>query len=103
MPPETSDREIFADLPGKKRQGKGGNGEEKNENCEREGGKLKIEGGKKEKDRNLFIYFFIFYFLFYFILFFFTFQNDENLFWATKIEIFYREKAFHTGKCFFPM
>ena len=26
---------------------KGGNGEEKDENCEREGGKLKMEGGKK--------------------------------------------------------
>ena len=68
-----------------------------------------MEGGKKEKGRNLFIYFiyfFIFYFLFYFILFFSLFKTMKICFGATKIEIFYREKAFHTGKCcvkcFFP-
>ena len=42
--PQTSDREISADLPGKKRQGKKrkeGNGEEKKEKCKRE--KRKVE------------------------------------------------------------
>ena len=40
-PPETSDQEISADLPGKKREGKRGeNLEEKKENCNREGGKV---------------------------------------------------------------
>ena len=52
-PPETSDREYFADLLGKKRQGKkrkrGENGEEKKGNCKEEGGKLKMEGGKVSK------------------------------------------------------
>ena len=45
--PQTSDREIFADVTGKKRQGKKGkrdeNWEEKKENCKREGGKLEME------------------------------------------------------------
>ena len=52
MPPETSDREIFADLLGKERQGKKEKGvkiEKKKENCKREGGKLKMEGGKVTK------------------------------------------------------
>ena len=43
-PPETSEREISADVLGKKRQGKKGkrgeNCEENKENCKREGGKL---------------------------------------------------------------
>ena len=42
-PPETSDREIFGDVSGKK--GKRG------ENCEREGVKLEMEVGKVIKQR----------------------------------------------------
>ena len=52
MPPETSDREISADLPGKKearKNVKGGNGEEMKENCKRKGGKLKRKEEKVEK------------------------------------------------------
>ena len=48
-PPETSDREIFADVTGKMKQGKKVEREEKKENCKREGGKLKMEGGKVTK------------------------------------------------------
>ena len=59
MPPETSDREIFADLPGKKRQGKNG-----------KGGKRKMEKKRRKivkgKEREGGI----------------TFQNEENLFWG---------------------
>ena len=40
-PPPTSDQEISVDLPGKKRQGKGENGEEKKENYISKGGKWK--------------------------------------------------------------
>ena len=39
-PPETSDREIFADVSGKKRQGKKGK-------LRRKGGKLEMEAGKR--------------------------------------------------------
>ena len=59
-PPETSDQEIFADLPGKKRQGKKGkwgNGEENS-----------------------------------------LFKMTKICFGSTKMEIFYREKAFTPGK-----
>ena len=38
--PETSDWEISADVSGKERQGKRENETEKNENREREGGKM---------------------------------------------------------------
>ena len=54
-----------------------------------------MEGGKKEKDRNLFIYFFYFFYFLFLILFyliFFTFQNDENLFWG------YQNRNFLPGK-----
>ena len=43
MLPETSDREISADLPGKKRNKKK---VKKKENRKREGGKLKTDGKK---------------------------------------------------------
>ena len=64
----TSDREISADLSGKKEaREKGQNGEEKNENCKRESGKLKMEGGKSSKmRRGLFFFFFFFFFAFHF-------------------------------------
>ena len=65
MPPETSDREISADLPGKERQGgKRENGVEKKENRKREGGKLNMEWRKSYKMRRGLFFFF-----------FFTFQN----------------------------
>ena len=44
VPPETSDREIFADLPVKERQ-KRENGAKNKANRKREGGKLKMERG----------------------------------------------------------
>ena len=78
-PPETSDREFSADLPGKKRQGKKGkrgvNCEEKNINCKREGRKLKMEGGKVKKMR-----------------------RGPFCFRSTKMEISYWEKTFHEGE-----
>ena len=40
-PPDASDLEISADLPGKERQGKTESGEEKKENLKREGGNWK--------------------------------------------------------------
>ena len=46
-PPETSDREIFADVSGKKRQGKKGKGVK----IEKKGGKLEMEAGKRQKKR----------------------------------------------------
>ena len=50
VPPETSDWEVSANLPGKKRQGKNGKGVKiEKENCKKEGGKLKMEGGKITK------------------------------------------------------
>ena len=88
-PPETFDQEIFADLPGKKRQGKckrGENEEEKKENCKREGGKLKKEGKSCKMSRGPFFFFFFFFFLL------FTFQNDKNLFWV------YQNGNFLSGK-----
>ena len=97
-PPETSDREIFADLSRKKRQGKTGkrgeNGEkseEKKENCKREGGKLKKEGGKVTKWLQNKRTFFFFFWLF-------TFENDNNLFWVYQNGNFLLEKIFHAGK-----
>ena len=82
-PPETSDREISADLSGKKRQGKNGkgeNGEEKKENCNREGGK-----SLKMRRRLLFFFFSLF-------------KMTKICFGCTKMEIFYREKGIHAGK-----
>ena len=50
VPPETSDREISADLPRKKearKKGERGKMEKKRrKNCKKEGGKLKMKGGK---------------------------------------------------------
>ena len=83
MPPETSDWEISADLPGKKRQGKQGNGV-KMENKRRKIVKGKLENWKwkvekLQNEERTFFFFFVFCFLFYFVLFCFflllTFQN----------------------------
>ena len=57
-PPETSDREIFADVSGKKRQGKKGKGVK----LRRKGGKLEMEVGKRQKKRwGPFFFFFHFW------------------------------------------
>ena len=69
---------------------KGENGEEKKENCKREGGKLKMEGGKSSKMRRGHIFFFFFCFS--------LFKTMKICFEATKMEIFYGEKAFHARK-----
>ena len=61
------------------------NGEEKKENQKRKGGKLKMKGGKLQNDKFLF-------------LFPFTFKTTEICSGSTKMGIFYREKAFQTGK-----
>ena len=61
-PPETSHREISADLLGKKRQGKNvKGGEEKKENCKREGGKIK-NGREKLKNEERTFFFLAFHF-----------------------------------------
>ena len=57
-PPETSDREIFADVSGKKRQGKKG----KWWKLSRKGGKLEMEAGKRQKKRWGPFFFFAFHF-----------------------------------------
>ena len=75
-PPEISDWEISADLSGKKQQGKKCKRGENGDDCKREGGKLKMEGGKSSTMRRGLFFFFFFFFLL------FTFQNDENLFWV---------------------
>ena len=69
----------------------------KKENWKREGGKLKMEGGKvQNKERTFYFYLFIYLFFFFFSLF--TFQNHWNLFWVYQMGIFYQEKAFQAGK-----
>ena len=65
-PPGTSHREISADLPGKKRQGKKGKlRKKKKENKKREGGKSKNERRKSSKLRRG-LFFFFFFFAFHF-------------------------------------
>ena len=65
---------------------KGGNGAEKNENCKREGGKLKMEGGKVPKwGADFFFFFFL------------LFKTTKICFGCTKMEISYREKRYHAG------
>ena len=92
-PPETSDREISADIAGKKEaRKKRENGQEKKENRKREGGKLQMEGWKVEKLQNEERTFFFWFFLLL------TFQNHINLFLVYQNGNFYREKAFHAGK-----
>ena len=64
VPPETSEREIFADVSGKKGKEVKIWEEKKRENCKREGGKLEMEVGKViERGEELFFFFF---FAFYF-------------------------------------
>ena len=86
-PPETSDREIFADdreKRGKEKNGKGvkiENWEEKKESCKRGGGKLEMEVGKViKRGEDPFLLFFFFVLFCFFLLF--TFENNVNLFWV---------------------
>ena len=76
--------------------GKEKNGEEKKDNCKREGGKLKMEGRKVIKwGEDLFLFFFKFIYLF--LNFFFTFHFSKPVKFVLglpKWKIFYREKAF---------
>ena len=88
-------------------------------NRKREGGKLKMDGGKlqkKKKEKKMrrgedflffffsFLFFFFFFFfsfgfvLFLFLFLLFTFKTTEICFGCTKMGIFYRKKVFHTGK-----
>ena len=95
--PKTSDREISADLPGKKRQGKKGKGV-KIEKKRRKNVKWKVEKLQNE-ERTFFIFFYLFIYLFiYFFFCFSLFKTTTIRFWSTKMEIFYQEKAFHTWK-----
>ena len=73
MPPETSDREIFVDVSGKKRQGKKGKGV-KIEKKRRKIVKGRVENWKWKLEKFLLV----------------TFENDGNLFGSTKMGIFYR-------------
>ena len=98
LPPETFDREISANLPGKNRQGKKGKGvkinwEEKKENRKRGGGKFENRRWKIYKMmRGPFFFFFFFFFTSHLI-----FKTTKICFGSTKMEIFYGEQAFHAG------
>ena len=88
---ETSDREISADLSGKREARKKGKMEQKRRKIEKEKGKAENENGinKKYKMRRG---------TFFFLLFFFSlFKTTEICFGSTKMRIFYLEKAFHAG------
>ena len=67
------------------------NGEEKTENCKREGGK--IENGRRESSKMRRGAFF-----FFFLSLLFTFQNDKKLFRVYHNGNFLSGKAFHAGK-----
>ena len=90
---------IYYICPRKKQAPKSTNkyGEEKKENCKKEGGKLKMEGRKVRKwgFLLLLLLFFSFFFFFFFFWLLFTFQNDQNLFWVYQNGNFLPEKAFH--------
>ena len=105
-PPETSDREIFVDVSGKKearKKGKRGkNWEEKKENCK---GRWKIGNGSrksyKKKELRTLLFCFVFLFVCLFVCFFFCFsllKTTEICFGSTKMGILYREKAFYGGE-----
>ena len=98
---ETSDQEISADLPGKKRQGKKEKGvkiEKKRRKIVKgkvENWKWKVEKLKNEKKKWGEDFFFCFVFVFCFPLFK---KTTKISFGSTKMEIFYREKVFHAWK-----
>ena len=88
VPPETSDREISAELPGKKRQGKRGEIEKKRRKIVKgkvENRKRIVEKLQTEERTPLFFSFSLF-------------KMTKISFGSTKMEIFYREKAFDAGK-----
>ena len=105
VPPETSDREISADLSGKKRQGRNVKGM-KVEKKRRKivNGRWKIENGRMEKFQNeerTFFSFFVCLFVCLLVCLFFAFHFSKTTkicFGCTKVEIFYPEKGFHPGK-----
>ena len=85
-PPETSDREIFADLPGKKRQGKKGKGG-RMEKKRKKIVKKKVENwkwkeGKLQNEETILFFFF-----------FPLFKMTKICFGSTKMDIFYWEKS----------
>ena len=94
VPPKTTDLEIFADLLGKTWQGKMGKGvkiEKKRRKIVKE--KVEIENWRWKSykmRRGIFFFFFL-------PLTFQMMKSTKICFGSTKIEIFYREKAFHTG------
>ena len=96
VPPETSDWEISADLPGKKMQGKRGKGvkiEKKRRKIVKgkvENWKWKVE--KLQNEERTFFFFFFFFFCFS------LFKTTKISFGSTKMDIFYRENAFHAVK-----
>ena len=59
-------------------------------NWEEKKGKCKREGGKVTKWEEDLFFFFFFFFSFCFLLF----KTTKIVFWSTKMEIFYREKAY---------
>ena len=85
-PPETSDREIFADVSGKKRQGKKGKW------VKIEKKRWKIGNGSRKTSEKEVRTFFFFFFCFSLL------KTTKICFGSTKMGIFYREKAFHAGK-----
>ena len=85
-PPETSDREIFADVSGKKRQGKKGKG------VKIEKRRWEIGNGSRKTSENEVRTFFFFFFCFSLL------KTTKICFGSTKMGIFYRENAFHAGK-----
>ena len=97
-PPETSDREMFGDLSGKKREGKnlkrGETVEEKKKNIREKVENWKWKEGRRGKFQNVERIFFFFFF-FCFSLF-----KTMKIFWgATKMEIFFTGKMdFTPGK-----
>ena len=77
--------------------------QKKKENRKKEGGKLKMEGGNVTKRGEDFFVLFLFLFfvsdlLLLLLLFCSLFKRTEICFGSTKMEIFYRRKAFYAGK-----
>ena len=74
---------------------KRGNGGQNNKNCEREGGKLKMEGEEVWNcAEDLFFFFFFFFFFFCFSLF----KTTEICLERNTMEISTRKRIFHAGK-----
>ena len=63
-------------------------GKEKKENCKKEGVNCKWKEGKLQNAEGTFFFFFFFS----------LFKTTKICFGSTKMEFFYREKAFHAGK-----